>query len=107
MNRFKTLGITLSTILIVSQVGAQGYQPTCGPTDEGQERLTGTYGEHPRTIGLTGDGLFVSQMWGNSETGTWSFTLTGSDGITCLMLEGTMFYTLEEGQGDEPEGDDS
>ena len=47
--------------------------------------------------GLGGDGR-IMEIWANSETGTWTATMTRSDGVTCLAAAGDHFVPVKPGE---------
>ena len=62
----------------------------CGPRDEMISALTGEkWGERfiANGIGQTE----ITEMWGNTETGTWTVTGTDANGRTCIRAAGQGF----------------
>lgn len=83
--------------------GAAAYHPVpaaaqgqaCGPRDVVISRLAETYGETRHSIGL-GSNNAVMELFASDETGTWTITVTSTNGVTCLVASGLAFETLAE-----------
>jgi len=59
---------------------------TCGATPAAYEMLALQFGESRIWMGQT-DGGILTEVWGNPDTGTWTWLVTG-DGRTCLVSQG-------------------
>lgn len=64
----------------------QNQPQNCAPRADVLEHLATNFGEHPRAIGLNANDtvmeLFVS------ESGSWTITITLTNGLTCLAAAG-------------------
>jgi hypothetical protein len=87
------LSLGLAGVILAAQIARA--EPQCGPRDAVLRLLTDRYGETRRSIGLGGDAT-VMELHANTETGTWTITLTTTDGVTCLVAAGKGFETLDE-----------
>lgn len=67
------------------------------------QRLMGTYGETRHSIGMDARGVMV-EVWANTVTGTFTVTITGPDGLMCLMMDGDGHERLAEALP--PKGDE-
>ncbi len=79
----------LAALLVTGPALAQS---NCAPRDVVVERLAEKYGEVVVDQGLTSEGL--AEMYANTDTGTWTFTITSPNEITCLIASGEMFTTM-------------
>lgn len=77
--------LSLAMILAAGSLAlpAAAQAPQCAPTVEVMDTLTETWGESPVSSGLTDDDIYAV-WWLNPETGTWTLTMTGTDGLTCI-----------------------
>ena len=67
----------------------------CRPRDNVVERLANGYGETRQSIGL-GANNAVIEVYASDDTGTWTITITSTNGVTCLIASGKSFETLAE-----------
>ena len=67
----------------------------CAPRAMVLERLTGVYGETRQSIGVTSNGSVI-ETFANTETGTWTITITSPDAETCLAASGGSYENLTE-----------
>lgn len=67
----------------------------CAPFDVVENRLAGDYGETRRAYGVAPNGMLVV-IWASDDTGTWSVSVSGPDGVTCLLATGTGYVELDE-----------
>jgi hypothetical protein len=80
----------MGSIVFASQVAAQGRN--CAPREVVVERLAEKYGEVVVDQGLSTGGL--AEMYANTDTGTWTFTVTTPNEITCLIASGEYFSRM-------------
>lgn len=66
-------------------------QTNCAPREMMVRGLSENYGESPVTHGLTGGGAYLFEMFANPDSGSWTITRTGPDGILCLVASGQNF----------------
>jgi hypothetical protein len=86
-----------------SLVEAQQLQ-NCAPREKVVERLADKYGETRQSMGL-GSNNAVMEVFASVESGSWTITVTMSNGITCLVASGQAFEELAEVLP--PKGDDA
>ena len=86
-----------------SLVEAQATQ-NCAPRDQVVERLATKYGETRQSMGL-GSNNAVMEVFASIESGSWTITVTMTNGITCLVASGQAFEELVEALP--PKGDDA
>lgn len=68
---------------------------TCAPREEIVKLLTDRYGEVPSGRGLSESGDAAFEMF-RSRTGTWTITMTTTNGLTCVMAAGKDWRDREE-----------
>ena len=74
-------------MLTASPVSAPAHaQLRCGERNSIAERLKADFSEAPSAVGLSLDGGVVEIY--TSEAGTWTMTVTYTDGRTCLVGHG-------------------
>jgi len=81
------------SLMIAFPAAAQGNN--CAERPQVLERLSGTYGETRRSIGIAASNQVV-EVFGNEDTGTWTITVTLPSGLTCLVAAGQSFEVLSE-----------
>ena len=67
----------------------------CAPRPVVLERLADGFGETRQSIGLGANGQVV-EVFASTETGTWSITVTLTNGLTCLVASGQSYEALAE-----------
>ena len=73
----------------------QAQTSNCAPRADALRRLTETYGETRRGIGMVQQGA-VMEVFASDDTGTWTITVTMPDGMTCLVAAGEAYEVLAE-----------
>lgn len=76
----------------------------CAPRDAVVERLAAKYGETRQSMGL-GSNNAVMEVFASIESGSWTITVTMTNGMTCLVASGQAFEELAEVLP--PKGDDA
>lgn len=87
-----TVGLGIM-VLAAQQVQAQPHN--CAPRDDVVQRLTQTYGETRKGIGIANRGA-VMEVFAADATGTWTITVTLPNGMTCLIASGQSYEALAE-----------
>jgi len=59
------------------------------------QRLADGYGETRQSMGL-GANNAVIEIFASPSSGSWTITVTGTDGITCLVASGQAFEAVAE-----------
>lgn len=105
MNMTMKLGVLTAGFLLgaATLVDAQQLEH-CAPRDKVVERLASKYGETRQSMGL-GSNNAVMEVFASSESGSWTITVTMTNGITCLVASGQAFEELAEVLP--PKGDDA
>lgn len=98
------LRILLACTAIAAPAVAQD-QPHCAPRAALAAGLAmspdaGGYGENVIGMGIKNDGS-LTELFVNSETGTWSVTVTTPAGMACMIASGSMW----QGGSVVPQGD--
>lgn len=88
---YVTGGLAILVALSVF-ASAQQAQP-CGPTGIVEKRIHDQFGESIVGAGMTSGGAMF--LTSNPETGTWTIFLRRPDGLTCVLMGGTGYATLE------------
>ena len=83
-----------SAIVLATTTEAQTPR-NCAPRDHVVLRLADGYGETRQSMGLGGDNA-VMEVFASDQTGSWTITVTGVNGITCLVASGQGFEALAE-----------
>ncbi|MFG6594925.1 hypothetical protein ACGYK4_10300 [Sulfitobacter sp. 1A13368] len=83
-----------SAIVLATTTEAQTPR-NCAPRDHVVLRLADGYGEMRQSMGLGGDNAVV-EVFASDQTGSWTITVTGVNGITCLVASGQGFEALAE-----------
>lgn len=82
--------LALAALVLAAPAAAQQH---CAPRERVIERLETVYGEARNAYGLTAGGDLM-EFWVNVETRSWTFTVTVTDGRTCLIATGEDFRTM-------------
>lgn len=83
--------------LTATAAGAQN----CADRDMVATRLVDGFGEYVQGGGVAANHLYL-EVWANTETGTWTITMTTPDNLTCVMASGQHYEGPRER---EPEGE--
>ncbi|MCF6231962.1 MAG: hypothetical protein L3J36_02480 [Rhodobacteraceae bacterium] len=87
------VGLTVM-VLAASQAAAEGNR-NCAPREIVLERLAEKYGETRQSIGLGANNAVV-EVFASTNTGSWTITVTTTNGLTCLVASGQSFETIAE-----------
>lgn len=87
--------IILGGLLIAGSASAQQTMQHCAPRAKVIERLATKYGETRRSMGL-GSNNAVMEVFASDESGSWTITVTMTNGVTCLVASGQAFEELAE-----------
>lgn len=85
-----TIGLGIM-VLAAQQVQAR----TCAPREDVVKRLTETYGETRKVIGIARQGA-VMEVYASAASGSWTITVTLPDGVTCLIASGQSYEDMAE-----------
>lgn len=95
MERMKKAVLTGAVLALTFAGPALAQSNNCAPRDKVVDRLAAKYGETRQSIGLGTDNAVV-EVFASDDTGTWTITVTRTDGMTCLVASGQAFETLVE-----------
>ena len=89
-----TLSLGVAAILLSTQF-AYSQGANCAKRDAVVSRLAQAYGETRQSMGLAANNAVI-EVFASIETGTWTITVTTSDGLTCLVASGQAFEELAD-----------
>lgn len=89
---FLMITMGLGIMVLAAQ---QAQARTCAPREDMVKRLTETYGETRRGIGIARQGA-VMEVYASDQSGSWTITVTLPDGITCLIASGQAYEDMAE-----------
>lgn len=99
MPRFITRALVACvTALVVLAVAAPVFAQTlrhCAPRDEVLHRLMSKYDETRQALGLAANGALL-EVFAAADGGTWTVTMTMTNGVTCLLSSGQDYEALAE-----------
>ncbi len=90
----------ITTLFLILAPLSLYAQPACMQYSDAIAYLENQYNEYVVAQGLTSDGLFF-QLHANLESGTWTATVTATNGITCLASAGQNLELVDTPQGDD------
>ena len=89
-----TLSLGIGAILLTTQY-AYSQTRNCAKREAVVSRLAQAYGEVRHSMGL-GANNAVIEVFASDETGTWTITVTTTDGMTCLVASGQAYEELAD-----------
>jgi len=102
-SKLLTLSLGVGAILLSTQF-AYSQGANCAQREAVVNRLAQAYGETRQSMGLAANNAVI-EVFASDETGTWTITVTTSDGQTCLVASGQAFEELAERLIPESESD--
>ncbi|MGR3463109.1 MAG: hypothetical protein ACU0B5_04415 [Roseovarius sp.] len=88
--------LSLSTALAcLLAIPASAQSGQCAPREMVVQRLNEAYGETRRSMGLGANNAVV-EVFASDASGSWTITVTGTNGITCLIAAGQAFETVAD-----------
>lgn len=86
--------VITALVLMTTPVYAQEQ---CGNTEKMHQVLANKYGETMQIVGgMSATGSIV-EFWGNDDTGTWTVTITDTNGTTCFVAVGDAWFAVPPG----------
>lgn len=85
---------TAFALAAISIAGAASAQ-TCAPRAAVLQHLSDNFGETRQSIGMAEQGRVV-EVFANTDSGSWTITVTLPNGMTCLVAAGESFEVLAE-----------
>ena len=90
----KKLILAVLFSIVATSASSQQTSQQCAPRVKVIERLADKYGEHRQSIGLTSNNSVI-EIFVNTQTGTWTITMTTHDGVSCLVADGEHYEQLQ------------
>ena len=84
---------TALACLAAGPVAAQSAQ--CAPREVVVQRLADAYGETRQSMGLGANNAVV-EVFASDTSGSWTITVTGPGGVTCLIAAGQAFEAMAD-----------
>ncbi len=91
----KRLLTSAVAVLLLLTGPALARPANCAPRDAVIQRLATSYGETRQSMGL-GANNAVIEVFASDTSGSWTITVTGTNGITCLVASGQAFEAMAE-----------
>lgn len=76
-------------------VPATAQSGQCAPRETVVQRLAEAYGETRQSMGLGANNAVV-EVFASATSGSWTITVTGANGITCLIAAGQAFEAMAD-----------
>jgi hypothetical protein len=92
----------LLALILVAPTLAQQPAENCGPRIKIIYKLANQFLEAPLDEGIQKSGPFIFELWGNPETGTWTFIRTDLQGQTCILVSGDGLNHMDWKHPDDP-----
>ena len=93
-NKLQPTGLAIATLMTTSLM-ADAQSQRCGPRTAIVEKLAQKYGETRQSMGLAANNAVI-EVFASDDTGTWTITVTGTNGLTCLVASGQAYEQLAE-----------
>ncbi len=89
------LSLGFAGLVLLPQTAQSQQAQQCAPRATVTERLATGYGETRRGMGLAANNSVV-EVFASDETGTWTITVTMTNGLTCLVASGDAFELMAD-----------
>ena len=89
------LSLGFAGLIFATEQAFAGGRMQCAKRDTVVAQLAKGYGETRHSIGLAADSA-VMELFASDVTGTWTITVTLTNGMTCLVAAGKSFETVTE-----------
>ncbi len=90
----RKLSLTAALACLLA-IPASAQSSQCAPREMVVQRLNEAYGETRRSMGLGANNAVV-EVFASATSGSWTITVTGTNGITCLIAAGQAFETVAD-----------
>ena len=90
-NRWAAIVLIAGALVVPASMASA--QQNCAPRETVVKRLAARYGETRRTVGRGQDDTII-EVFASAISGTWTMTVTTTDGQTCLIASGQAFETI-------------
>lgn len=87
-------GLVIGTLVATTAI-ADAQTQRCGQRTAIVEKLAEKYGETRQSMGLAANNAVI-EVFASDATGTWTITVTGTNGLTCLVASGQAYEQLAE-----------
>ncbi|MFN4157728.1 MAG: hypothetical protein ACK4GO_04910 [Gemmobacter sp.] len=87
------LSLGLAGLILIAP--AAHAAPQCGPRAAVLAHLAEKYAETRQAVGLAANNM-VMEVHASRETGSWTITVTATDGTTCLVASGQGYEAVTE-----------
>jgi len=92
--RIPNLTTALAAALACLAAGpAMAQSAQCAPREVVVQRLNEAYGETRQSMGLAANNAVV-EVFASDTSGSWTITVTGPNGVTCLIAAGQAFEAM-------------
>lgn len=88
----RTVATTAAVACFVAGA-ATAQSEQCALRDTVVQRLAEAFGETRQLMGLGANNALV-EVYASAASGSWTITVTGADGMTCLIAAGKAFETM-------------
>ena len=85
--------IAITMLTITSKQSAGDEPESCRPHSEVLSHLARSYGESPKSLGITDAGNLI-EVLSATDGSTWSIVVTTPEGISCLVAAGEAWKEL-------------
>jgi hypothetical protein len=85
----------LALVLASLSAPAMAQGAACAPRDVVVKRLADAYGETRKSMGLGSQGAVI-EVFASDTSGSWTITVTGTNGVTCLIAAGQAFEDVAD-----------
>lgn len=92
--QYLVFGMIASAVLLTA-TQSHAQSRNCADRQAVVERLTTKYGETRQSIGLANNNAVI-EVFASSDSGSWTITVTNTQGVTCLVAAGRSFERLDE-----------
>lgn len=87
------LSLGFGGVILATQIAFSA--PQCDSRDRVTALLADRYNETRRALGLAGESA-VMELFASDATGTWTITITLTDGQMCLMASGSGYEAVSD-----------
>lgn len=85
----------LAGLMLATPAAAQMLGRNCGPRAAVVAHLAEKYAETRQSIGLAANNMVV-EVFASRDSGTWTITVTSTEGVTCLVASGQGYEAVTE-----------
>ncbi len=93
--KFLNLKVALGFGLLIMAATQADARNNCAPRQTVVDRLSDRYGETRQSLGLAQQGAVI-EMFASETSGTWTITVTLTNGTTCIVASGQAYEAMAE-----------